>query len=720
MNPERAKVQIAYGDWVEFEDERHKVIGLTGPCVRLQSETGHGQIVGLAELIADPSYGAAAAPADAEEGIRLEPSAVLEGLPDDVKKRVLELEAHLLEATTGYRSGDPAHPAEGEPRADYHPGRSQNERVEAKAAELGLTGRRVWQLLDSWHTQGLWGLVDKRKTRARNPLAGIDPRIIQAIGDQYGAEREDSSATVGGRFRRRVQNRLDFEHGQGKVTLPPERTFYRIVRLLLNRSPSGPATTRRTQTQPPDREPGRTDAARPGEIVMMDTTPLDVLAYDPDTDDFVKVEVTVALDVATRSVLAWTFTAEGTKGIDIGMLLADVLVPTPMRPGWDDALRFAAMSIPVQRIIEADQRLADAAALPVIYPETIVIDHGKPYQSDVMKRACRTLGISIQDARILTATDKAKVERVFGTIRTHFSEHVAGYKGYDVVHRGVGIEKLARWTITELGEFFTEYVVSIYQRRHHKGLIPPGFPDERLSPNDAYALAVARTGYVTCPTDPALYFELLPIEGRLIRPDGVQIDYLHYWGDVLRRYRGARSPYPGGKWPIRIDPRNLLHAYFHDPADGTWHLLRWTHALDEHQPFTDITLREVKRLLGVRDLAARDQEHVAAALIELQNRMDAPESWTRTDRKRMARDAERARAAARDRQQAVPAVGAPHEPHPAAVDALHQMTAHSPVLRPVPDPPSDTADTTDLSGFDLSDLDGCEVWDPNEPPSPEL
>jgi transposase InsO family protein len=600
----------------------------------------------------------------------------------------VELEAQLLELTTGHRE----RPGQGEPRAAYNPSLTLNERVEAKAIELGVTTRRIWQLLDAWRSQGLWGLVDKRKTKARNPLAGVDARIISAIRDQYAAERFDSSATVGGRFRRRVQNRLDAAHGQGAVQLPPTRSFYRIVGLLLNRSPSGPATTRRTAANSPDREFGRTDAARPGELVMIDTSPLDAFAYDLLTDDYVRVEVTVALDVANRSLLAWTFTAEGTKGIDIGLLLADVLVPQPMRPGWPEALRFSAMRIPADRIIEADQRLADAAALPVVYPETIIIDHGDQYQSDVMERACRKLGISIQDARVLTPTDKAKVERVFETIRTQFSEHIAGYKGHDVVHRGTDIESKARWTVNELEEFFAEYVVSFYQRRRHAGLIPQGFPDEQLSPNDAYALALTYTGYVTCPTDPALYYELLPIEWRTIQDSGVQLGYLFYWDDVLLPFRGTKSAYPDGKWPIRRDPRNLLHAYFHNPHDDQWYLLRWTHALDEHRPFTDITLRDTKRLLASRHLATDDQEQIAAALIDLQNRMDAPESWTRTDRKRMARDAQRARAAARDRKRSAPAL----ESAPSSYPALF---------------PDHTDDRPEPSVIDLTALDSCEVWD---------
>jgi transposase InsO family protein len=45
-----------------------------------------------------------------------------------------------------------------------------------------------------------------------------------------------------------------------------------------------------------------------------------------------------------------------------------------------------------------DQRLENAAARPVLVPETIVFDHGKAYLSNTFRSACRTLGISLQPA----------------------------------------------------------------------------------------------------------------------------------------------------------------------------------------------------------------------------------------------------------------------------------------------------------------------------------
>jgi putative transposase len=250
---------------------------------------------------------------------------------------------------------------------------------------------------------------------------------------------------------------------------------------------------------------------------------------------------------------------------------------------------------------------------------------------------------------------KPQVEAAFKTIRASFSQHVAGYKGYKVDHRGRQAEQHARWTLTDIEFFFAEYVISVYQRRHHTGLILPGFDNLKLSPNDAYRILAHKSGYVACPADPNLYLELLPIQWLTIQHYGIQFNYLQYRAPVIRRLAGVKSPYleMGGKWPIRVDPSDVTQVYFHDPyarpPKPSWHVIPWIHALKGVEPFTDTTLREVKKLIAERGRDVADQKEIAETVIELQNRTDAPETWLARSRKARLRDSERARAAALDR-----------------------------------------------------------------------
>ena len=86
--------------------------------------------------------------------------------------------------------------------------------------------------------------------------------------------------------------------------MPSDRTFYRLFGTLSHgRHVTGSASTRRSLAGRPEGMFGSLPAAAPGEVVQVDSTPLDVLVL---LDDGVpgRVELTGMIDVATRVVPA--------------------------------------------------------------------------------------------------------------------------------------------------------------------------------------------------------------------------------------------------------------------------------------------------------------------------------------------------------------------------------------------------------------------------------
>ena len=250
--------------------------------------------------------------------------------------------------------------------------------------------------------------------------------------------------------------------------------------------------TGRQTANKPDRVYTPTMAARPGELVPLDTTPLDVMAV---MDDGLigRAELVLAVDIATRSIGAGVLRPVGAKAVDAALILARMTLPEPIRPGWDAALAMSASRIPHQRLVSLDARMALAAAKPVIVPDTVVIDHGKVFLSEVFLRAADTLGISVQPAHELTPTDKAIIERTLTSINTLFCQHVSGYTGRDVTRRGADVADRAVWSLADLQELFDEWVL-IWQTRPHEGLRHPFSPSQTASPNDAYAALIAAAG----------------------------------------------------------------------------------------------------------------------------------------------------------------------------------------------------------------------------------
>ncbi|MFI0220156.1 hypothetical protein [Streptomyces lydicus] len=134
-----------------------------------------------------------------------------------------------------------------------------------------------------------------------------------------------------------------------------------------------------------------------------------------------------------------------------------------------------------------DERLAQAAAIPVITPETIVCDRGKAYISDTFRSACQSLGISFQPAHPDTPTDKPHIERTLQSVATMFTKHLPGHKGRSTEHRGTDPAAEALWTIHQLQEPLQEWIIH-WQMRPHDGLRDPLMPGKALSPNEKYAV----------------------------------------------------------------------------------------------------------------------------------------------------------------------------------------------------------------------------------------
>ena len=134
--------------------------------------------------------------------------------------------------------------------------------------------------------------------------------------------------------------------------------------------------------------------------MVIDTNKLDVMCRYAD-GVIRRAELTMAVDAATKSIPAGII-APTTKAVDAAAVLAWMLVPKPMRPGWPESLHHAHSVILRERLLSIDERFANAAARPVIIPETINCDRGRVYLRDV-PAACASLGISVQPSRLTPA-----------------------------------------------------------------------------------------------------------------------------------------------------------------------------------------------------------------------------------------------------------------------------------------------------------------------------
>ena len=361
-------------------------------------------------------------------------------------------------------------------------------------------------------TGGEMALLDERGERRADPLGGADPRWLAVCREMIG-EHTDGSTPTKALVLERVTARLAASFGEGVVPPPARTKAYEILAELARgrNTFTGSAKGRRSIAGRPNGAYGRLVATRPGEYLLLDTTPLDVFAMEPVTLRWVRTELTVALDsVALRGRRPVDpLHDQGGRRSGRGVRL---VTPEGVRPDMGPEARWPYLGVPTALVLDADQlsKGCDPAGFPVLAPETLVVDHGKIYVSTLVTAVCARLGISVQPARPLTPTDKAPVERFFRTIREGLLAALPGYKGPDVYSRGVDVEAQAFFFIDELDRIVREWVASVYHRRPHEGLCVPDLPGMAMSPNDMYAYGVQRVGFMHIPGPSRLGLRLPP------------------------------------------------------------------------------------------------------------------------------------------------------------------------------------------------------------------
>ncbi|MEU6142986.1 transposase [Streptomyces sp. NPDC047081] len=651
------------GDVVRFDGRLHTVAALEGTAVRLVDEGRSASVVMLAHLLSSNGF-EVVTPASVRTVV---PAAgVLEGLPAKVVERAEWWQRHLVEMLTGRPLDDPQGPV----RSEYDPAvRSLRQRELAKAAELAATGHAtslalIQRMRRRFEDEGLLGLVDPRLRAVSDGTGRADRRVVEAL--RKVVEEQTGRSTVSAQvLRRRMERLLDAEHGTGVVPLPSRTAFYRLLKAVSSgRHTLGSARTRRSLAKQPEGMFGQLTAARPGEVMEIDSTPVDVLVvHDDGTVD--TVELTGIVDIATRT-LAAAVLRPSTKAVDAALLLARAMTPEPMRPGWADALRMSRSVLPHASLMALDERLAQAAAVPVITPEMIVCDRGKAYISDTFRSACQSLGISFQPAHPDTPTDKPHIEKTLGSVATMFVQHVPGHKGRSTEHRGTDPAAEAVWTIHQLQELLQEWIVH-WQNRPHEGLRDPLMPGKALSPNEKYAALVAAAGHVPVALGPEEYIELLPRHWRTINSYGLRINHRTYDSvelNPLRRQPSGAGP-DGRSWEVHYDPYDISRVWVRNHREGGWITAIWRHLRTAPMPMGELAWDHARRVLAQRGTDPVTEDEIARAAVALLDRAaDGPGEAPTTPPHASRQDRRDRKVAARTRATSAPAWPRP-APEPA-------------------------------------------------------
>jgi hypothetical protein len=646
---------------VRFDGTVRTVVGVSGTVVLVANERGDTMGIRVVELQARPDFELVGV---GSRALVLSSTALSRQLPSEAVDEALWWERHLLEVIHGL---PPDASAGARPRAEFDPAvTSLTQREQAKAAELVAAGHlvnvsKVKRQRQRYEGSGLAGLVDHRSGRAPSRFGRADPRVVEAMQTAIG-EATHASTRTAGFILWRTEQILAARTDHDQVVVPSRATLYRLLgRLTIGLHTTGSARTRRNEASRPEGPFGTVDAAAPGELMQIDSTPLDVLVLLDDGTPG-RVELTGMIDVATRTVTAAVLRPT-TKSVDACVLLARTLTPEPMRPGWADALAMSRSVLPHRRLLAIDQRLEHAAARPVIVPETIVADQGAVFISRNFRASCAALGISFQPAHPGSPTEKPHIEKMMSAVGTLFAQFVSGYTGSNTERRGRKVQAQPLWSMLELQELLDEWIVAAWQNRPHDGLRDPSAPGRSFTPNEKYATLVEAAGYVPVALCAEDYIELLPACWKAVNAYGVKLKYRTYDAAELNQLRRQPSGVSARKnlWEVHYDPYDVSRVWLRNHHGTGWITLFWKHLRRDGLPFGELAWDHVR----ARMPQATEQEIAAAVQDLLRRANQGPEhgSGPRTS-KRDRRVAARTRATTRPNEAASPQPDQPRADKP--------------------------------------------------------
>ncbi|NIG66748.1 MULTISPECIES: Mu transposase C-terminal domain-containing protein [unclassified Microbacterium] len=416
-----------------------------------------------------------------------------------------------------------------------------------------------------------------------------DPRLVEAINHVLGGKSRASTVSRTTAIEQ-ITRRVERLHGDA-VKLPSRATFFRLLEADEHgQFTFGSAKTRESLALQPDGKFGTRTALRPGELVEMDSTRIDVmLRIDEETVG--RPELTILLDVATRSILAAMLRPEGTKSVDLVAVLARALVPYGRRmEGVRETRQLISTAWADDQLIDQERFERLRLAQPYVFPDTITTDRGRNYLSRHFRAACETLNISLITSAPHTPTDKPHVERAFGAINSMLLQHVKGYVGRSVEHRGrdTDVESDELLTIAQAQELLEDWIAVEWQSRPHDGLRDPLHPRIKLSPNEMCRAFRAYVPELHVPLTRDDYTALLPVQYRVLNRYGVRIDHRIYNSERLKGLwrRKSDDKARNGRWPIRVDPYNLHVVWLEH--DGEFIPLRWSNQVHELPMLGDV------------------------------------------------------------------------------------------------------------------------------------
>jgi putative transposase len=289
---------------------------------------------------------------------------------------------------------------------------------------------------------------------------------------------------------------------------------------------------------------GSLEATWPLSLIQIDHTLVDVIVVDSITRKPIQRPwLTLAIDVYSRCVVGFHLSLEPPSGTSVALCISHAVLP---KQPWL-----------AQRKIEEEWPVQGLFA-------RLHLDNAKEFHSEALRRGCEQYGIAIDYRPVRTPHFGGHIERLIGTMmgKVHL---LPGTTFSDVRAKGdLDPEKSAAMTLDEVERWLTHAIAGVYHRDKHRALdMPPLVAWERGIIGDDTTPGCGEPAGVSDPR--RFLIDFLPLERRRVRREGISLNSIYYWSDVLRSWIGEKE-----RMIVRYDPRDLSRIYLLAP-DGQYY-----------------------------------------------------------------------------------------------------------------------------------------------------
>ena len=283
----------------------------------------------------------------------------------------------------------------------------------------------------------------------------------------------------------------------------------------------------------------------PLEVYQVDHTPLDIILVDSySRKPLGRPYLTLAIDVYSRMVAGFYLSLQAPGFFSVSQCLYNAFLPKE---------KFLK-----EQGIEGEWEIYGI-------PSKYAVDNGKDLIGLDMQRVCDEFGMTMVRRPVGRPQFGSHVERVFGTINKEV-HNLPGTTFSNISEKGeYDSIKNATFTLEEITKWLTEFIVNVYHKRYHHGI--------HMTPQQKYHLGVfgddenPGTGLPPIVEDPeSIKIALLPTFYRTVQKDGITLDGITYYSDVLRTWINKTDDKDNKlKFKIKRDPLSINKLYFFDP-----------------------------------------------------------------------------------------------------------------------------------------------------------